>query len=524
MQGDATPLTSPGDEGSRAKKGPRHAAPRKSLLARWQGPAGKAIALAAMPTAVLVGMSLTPRPALAEDKEFPFAPGPCVTRSDEPPESASPDPSDAPEPSGEASGPPGPSPTTSADDGDGDGDVGGDAAAIDGGGGAESGSEGDEPEPGATPSTTDDSVEGLADDPTDADDGDGDVGSAGKGADGVAGLAPGQAPGRNPLDPLGLGEKLGDVIGGLTWQPTRAPTRAPAESPAAPSHRGPVAPADREPVELSDRERSDRKPAAPSDRGPVDREPSAKPEPNPGPSGTASDRSPTGRPSDPSEVGPTGKETGEDSDQAPGQAADPTEKAVRQAADRVGVAVEELDEDIKGLDPVRDESVPDGAKPRFPCPTPDPDALAAAKLEPGLPMLPDEPWVLKSSKLTLSGLEYHGIVEVRTGGGKIKKVLKFTAENVFIRDLHQLVAGPAGTTAHVQARAGSTSTIDDGTVTMYTEELKGVLFNLVPVTFSPEAPPPLDIPFAVFTNVTVTQAGQFGGTLKVPGLHNYFTE
>jgi hypothetical protein len=76
VQGDSVPLTRPG----RAGQGPRHAAPRRSLLSRMRKPAGKAMALAAMPTAVLMGMSITPRPALAEDKAFPFAPGPCVTR------------------------------------------------------------------------------------------------------------------------------------------------------------------------------------------------------------------------------------------------------------------------------------------------------------------------------------------------------------------------------------------------------------------------------------------------------------
>lgn len=40
-------------------------------------PAGKAMALAAMPTAVLVGMSLTPKLAMADDKtDIPFAPAP----------------------------------------------------------------------------------------------------------------------------------------------------------------------------------------------------------------------------------------------------------------------------------------------------------------------------------------------------------------------------------------------------------------------------------------------------------------
>lgn len=50
-----------GDDGPRTTRGPRHAAPRKSLLAKFQRPAGKAMALAAMPTAVLVGMGFAPK-------------------------------------------------------------------------------------------------------------------------------------------------------------------------------------------------------------------------------------------------------------------------------------------------------------------------------------------------------------------------------------------------------------------------------------------------------------------------------
>ncbi|MCT9109362.1 hypothetical protein ACFWD7_30555 [Streptomyces mirabilis] len=40
-------------------------------------------------------------------------------------------------------------------------------------------------------------------------------------------------------------------------------------------------------------------------------------------------------------------------------------------------------------------------------------------------------------------------------------------------------------------------------------------------TFSPDNPPPLNIPLIYFTKVTVVQAGQFGGTLTIPGLHRY---
>ncbi|MFF3399106.1 hypothetical protein ACFYW6_11360 [Streptomyces sp. NPDC002659] len=426
MPGDVTPLTTVGGDGTQARKGPRHAAPRKPLLTKLQMPAGKAIALAAMPTAVFLGMGLTPKLALADDKDIPFAPGPCVTRSDEPAESESPKPSDSAEPSASPSEKPDPSASEPT----------GEKPA-------------DEPTPEATPSASespDAKTGATAPTPTPT-------------------PTPSETKTTNPLDPLGVGDAIKDLLDGPDPEPTAtAPPSAPATT----------APAD-EPT-------SSTKPTT---------EPPAKPSTNP-------------------------VEKVDD-------AADTAKDAIKDAADKAGATTEELDDAVKGLDPKKDEDIPDGAKPRFPCPTADPKALAAADLEPGIPLLPDDPWILQSSLLTLKGLDYKGIVEVKTGSGKVKKVLKFTASGVDIKDLHQLVVGPNGTTSHVEADKGSTSTITNGTVTMYTEELKGNLFGLIPITFSPQTPPPLNVPFAFFTNVKVTQAGQFGGTLTVPGLHNYFT-
>jgi hypothetical protein len=439
VPGDVTPpLTADaGGDGSRERKGPRHAAPRKSLFHKFQMPASKAIALAAMPTAVFVGMGLTPKLALADDKDIPFAPGPCVTRSDEPSESPSPSasesesakPSESPSPSDTAD----PEPTPSATSGTGTGD------------GAQ------EPKPAESPSASAAGSEQVAPAPE-----------------------PSPSQSTNPLDPLGVGDKVKDLIDGigdtLKGEPSQSPS--PSETATQPAEEPSTAPSE-----------------SPAD------EPTEKPAEKPADA-----------------VGDTVDDT-----------VDKTKEAIKDAADKAGAEVEELDEDVKGLDPKQDEDIPDGAKPRFPCPTPDPEALADAQLEPGRPLLPDDPWILESSMLTLTGLDYHGIVEVKTGSGKIKKVLKFTATGVDIKDLHQLVIGPNGTTAHVEAAKGSTSTIRDGEVTMYTEELKGNLFGIIPITFSPETPPPLNVPFAMFTDVKVTQAGQFGGTLTVPGLHNYFT-
>ncbi|NEB81439.1 hypothetical protein G3I40_40445 [Streptomyces sp. SID14478] len=59
--------------GSRARTGPRHAAPRKHLFTRLHMPAGKAIAIAAMPTAVLMGLGMTPTLASAKDNPTKFS-------------------------------------------------------------------------------------------------------------------------------------------------------------------------------------------------------------------------------------------------------------------------------------------------------------------------------------------------------------------------------------------------------------------------------------------------------------------
>ncbi len=138
----------------------------------------------------------------------------------------------------------------------------------------------------------------------------------------------------------------------------------------------------------------------------------------------------------------------------------------------------------------------------------------------------DDPWYLNASSLLLKGADYQGIVEVRTANGTTKKVLKYVISGgTDIGDLHQTVKDEqAGKTYHVQAAKGLTSTIRGGDTVMYTESISGNLFGLIPVTFSPDSPPPLNIPLIYFTDVKVTQAAQFGGNLHVPGMHVYTTD
>ncbi|MFC5721315.1 hypothetical protein ACFP1Z_14175 [Streptomyces gamaensis] len=160
-------------------------------------------------------------------------------------------------------------------------------------------------------------------------------------------------------------------------------------------------------------------------------------------------------------------------------------------------------------------------KPAYPCPVPDPRALAAAQPDDSH-VLPDNPWYLEASVLTLNGLDYEGIKKVRTASGQEKPVLKFTATALDIKDMHQIV-NSRGKEYHITGN-GPTPTLRGGKVTLYTEELKGNLFGVIPVSFSPSSPPPLTLPFLVFTDVKIRQAGQYGGTLTVPRLHLYLTD
>ncbi|NGO76160.1 hypothetical protein G6045_10840 [Streptomyces sp. YC504] len=426
--------------GTRAKTGPKHAAPRKSLLTKLQIPANRAMALAAMPTAVFVGMGLMPKPALADDGEIPFSSGPCVTREDV-------------EAAQEESASPTPTPSASET-------------------GTESGKPEEKPseEPSPEPST---SASGEA--PAD---GTADTAEPKAAAEPTASPSPSETT--NPLDPLGVGEKL-DQFG----------------------------------EDVKDF-------FTPDDKETATPEPSATPTPEPSEKPTAEE---TEKPAedDASKDEPTADKPTEDvADKVTGEvdkAEDKLKADIEKAADEVGAEVENLDEALKEL-PLGEDG-----KPRFPCAEGDPKALADADLEPGIPALPDYPWKLETSMLTLRGLDYHGVVNVKTASGAVKPVLKFTADEVDIKDLHQVVQDPkGGPTAHVKGAKGSTSEIRDGTVTMYTESLKGNLFGLIPVEFTPKTPPPLNVPFAFFTNVTVMQAGQFGGTLTVPGFQNYIEE
>ncbi|GHH90447.1 hypothetical protein GCM10017779_09040 [Streptomyces capillispiralis] len=420
-------------------RGPRHAAPKKPLFTRFHVPSGKAIALAAMPTAVLMGMGFTPTLALADGNDG-APPANSLTADEyqaclEIVEGADKDDATAsPTPSATASGSASPEedaspePGTSASPGAGQGTP----------PSSDSGSD-DEDEPAPTPSAT----------------------GGGQESDEQADPEPEPQPSETDRDLLeDVGDALQDVL-------------TPGEKETAAS---------------------------------------------PTPSASAS----------------AGEETGEDAadavEETTEKVTDTVEDTVKDTGDKAseaagdtGETVEEVTEEATEAPGATASPSPSGTS------TADPeDCPVATDAEGGVDnriLLPDDPWFLNASSLTLKGADYQGIVEVRTASGATKRVLKYVvSDGTDIGDLHQTVKDrQSGKTHHVQAAEGSMSTIRDGDTVMYTEKISGKLLGLIPVTFDPEHPPPLNIPLIYFTDVTVQQAGQFGGTLHIPGLQQYVT-
>ncbi|MFI9824271.1 hypothetical protein ACIHFC_27995 [Streptomyces sp. NPDC052013] len=442
-------------EASRVRTGPRHAAPKKPLFTRFHMPAGKAIAIAAMPTAVLMGMGFTPTLAQADDQPSRKAPSnsltadefkECLAALEEAEKDGKEDDKD------DASASPTPSPSAS------------DAA--------------EEEKPADKPGSEAEPQEAPA---------------AGSGAQQEADKDTSSSPDSGSDDEA---------------EPAPAPSATAPEQPAP-------SPSETDKNLLEEIGDGIKDIFTPGDQ---DAEASASPTPTPSASATEAAK----------EAADPVKETTE---KVTGTAQDateePTEKATEAAKD-AGEAAEEAAEKAEEAA----EATPEATASPSPSEsaTVDPeDCPVATDAEGGIDNkvpLPDDPWFLDASSLLLKGADYKGIVEVKTANGTVKKVLKYVISGgTDIGDLHQTVKDPqTGKTYHVQAEKGSTSTIREGDTVMYTESISGNLLGLIPITFDPEHPPPLNIPLIYFTDVKVQQAGQFGGTLHVPGLHQYVTD
>lgn len=442
----------------------RPAAPRRSLLRRMHMPVGKAVALAAMPSAALLGMGFTSPLAKADGQpDNPFRPGSCVEVPDEPPAE------DEEEPATAAEGEP---------------EEGEDEEHAD-----EEHAEERAEEPAET-EDAEDATEpaGDADAPEDdrpTADREPDGAAADADAEGGDAEQPADEDAFDPLDPLGVGEDLERL--GERIRDAFTPERDRPEDDAAESERAP----EEEPGE---------EPGEEPEGGAASDEDAAE-------GADAAAESP-----DEDAAGDVPEDAAEDVTDDTAEESDESGTTGRAEGARQEDAAPETAPEPDPFAPDEDGLVP------FPCPE---ERSVPGEDEQTALTLPDDPWYLEATSLTLRGLSYHGVVNVTTANGASKQALKFTADELDIGDLHQIVDGPDGVRYHVATAPDSTSTFRNGTVTMYTERLEGKLFGIIPITFDPEHEPPLDLPAIFFTDVLVTQAGQFGGELTLPGMHNY---
>lgn len=407
---------------SRGRTGPRHAAPRKPLFTRFHVPAGKAIALAAMPTAVLMGMGFTP--TLARADEQPTAKSltaeeykACVAAmEDDASASASPSVTPSESSSDADSGEATPTPSASADD-----SASGDAPSSD------SGSD-DAAEPTPTPSASKTTSSGST------------------GGDSDKATPTPSASASATEESGGLLETIGDaIVDVFTGGSDSASTSTSTES--------------TDTTEAAD---------------------SVTPTPTASPAATAevADKDTT----DTTTVKDTTPKVTEVLKDTTDTAAKATEKTTEAATKAAEAATASPSPSASATTNVDD------------CPA------EATDDEGGVDnsiRLPDEPWTLQASSLLLKGADYQGIVKVRTADGSVKEVLKYVISGgTEIGDLHQIVKDEqSGKTYHAEAGKNQpNSTIEGGKTIMYTESISGNLLGLIPVTFSPKSPPPLNIP------------------------------
>jgi hypothetical protein len=133
------------------------------------------------------------------------------------------------------------------------------------------------------------------------------------------------------------------------------------------------------------------------------------------------------------------------------------------------------------------------------------------------PLVPLRPGILTTARLDMTGLSYDGVVDLPTRDGTTR-ALQFsmdTATNTpFELDTTDSADGP--TTAQVSSKLEIS-----GNVKFFTSKLQGNLLGLLPVTFTPDSPPPLTIPVLFFTNVTIDLVYVHADTLTADNLHGF---
>jgi len=109
--------------------------------------------------------------------------------------------------------------------------------------------------------------------------------------------------------------------------------------------------------------------------------------------------------------------------------------------------------------------------------------------------------VLETASLTMYDSTYDGVVDLPTANGTLQ-ALKFSMTKAVNKPFKLTIPEPNDHTTLIE----SDELVTEGNVRFYTPKFKGNLFGVIPVTFTPESPPPLTLPVLWFTDVKIDLA------------------
>jgi len=148
----------------------------------------------------------------------------------------------------------------------------------------------------------------------------------------------------------------------------------------------------------------------------------------------------------------------------------------------------------------------------------------------GVPVVQKVPDRMLGSKLTLSGFGFDGVTELTTADGGTIRVLQFSMDRAVTEDFELRVPGPGERTTSLTSSA---LTVEKGAgdagqkVKFYcsrfsgklTIDIFGVEFEIpLPLTFTPDFPPPLTFNNMIFTDVDIQLVFVDSDVLKAPNL------
>jgi len=133
-------------------------------------------------------------------------------------------------------------------------------------------------------------------------------------------------------------------------------------------------------------------------------------------------------------------------------------------------------------------------------------------VDPGQPPVNVKPSIMTAGTLTMSGLSFDGVVELPTAKGPVR-TLRFSMNKSVSRPFELRVPFDSRTLSLT-----SSALTVQGDVKFYSSRFEGKLFGLIPVVFTPDAPPPLILPELLFTDANIQLMLVQTDTLTAPNL------